>query len=44
MYETKKISDDISISELTQTHIEKKNIRKMVYDNIYKQFCEKSER
>lgn len=32
---------DISMNELTKTHIEKKNTRKMVYDSIYKQCCEK---
>ena len=41
MYNTKNKGGDISISELTKTHIEKKNIKKMVYDNIYKQCCEK---
>jgi hypothetical protein len=41
MYNTKQKAKDISMSELTRTHIEKKNTRKMVYDNIYKQCCEK---
>ena len=36
-----KEKSDISMAELTRTHIEKKNTRKMVYDNIYKQCCEK---
>jgi len=29
------------MNELTRTHIEKKNTRKMVYESIYKQCCEK---
>lgn len=32
---------DISMGELTQAHIEKKNNRKMIYENLYKQCCEK---
>jgi hypothetical protein len=32
---------DISLKELTRAHIEKTNARKMVYDTIYKQCCEK---
>ena len=32
---------DITLKELTRAHIEKTNARKMVYDTIYKQCCEK---
>lgn len=38
---TNKEQKKISIDELTKAHIEKKNTRKMIYENIYKQCCEK---
>lgn len=38
---TKPNISEISLKELTRAHIEKTNARKMIYDTIYKQCCEK---
>ena len=32
---------EITLKELTRAHIEKTNARKMVYETVYKQCCEK---
>lgn len=41
VYNRPNLNRDISMNELTQAHIEKKNNRKMIYENLYKQCCEK---
>lgn len=41
MYNRPNSDGEISMNELTQAHIEKKNNKKMIYENLYKQCCQK---